>query len=154
LDKNKRPIIYTTAGGYFPEISLKYCYEHNIIAFENALHSMAPGVEKFVYIADMFNIGYQNMDLKTNIAFFKTIQAPYRGRLGQIILVDPPSTIWVAFKLVKPFMKPETIEKVMFVKTSEVRGKLTDVLGPEATERLALELEENHDREKAEAKRW
>jgi len=154
LDKFGRPVIYTTAGGYFPDISLKYCYEHNIIAFENALHQMKNGVERFVYIADMFNIGYQNMDLKTNISFFKTIQAPYRGRLGQIILVDPPSTIWVAFKVIKPFLKPETLEKVMFVKTSEVRSKLTDILGPESTEKLALELEENHNQEKARAKRW
>ena len=146
-------MIYTTAGCHW-NITLKYCYEHNIIAFENALHAMGPGVERFVYVADLFNISYGNMDLKTNIAFFRTIQAPYRGRLGQILLVDPPTAIWLGLRMIKPFLKPETLEKVLFVKTSELSTVLPPLLGQGMTDKIIAEIEENHNKERALKKKW
>ena len=146
-------MIYTTAGCHW-NITLKYCYEHNIIAFENALHAMGPGVERFVYIADLYNISIANMDLKTNIAFFRTIQAPYRGRLGQIFLIDPPSAIWLALKLIKPFLRPETLEKVLFVKSSDLATILPPLVGEEMAHKMIGEITENHDKTKALQKRW
>lgn len=104
-----------------------------------------------MYIADLYNIGYGNLDLKTNLAFFRTIQAPYRGRLGQIILVDPPSAIWVALKIIKPFLKPETLEKVMFVTSAELSTVLPPILGRQMTTKVVEEIEENHDKESS---RW
>jgi len=152
-DNKNRPIMYTTAGCYF-DITLKHSYEHNIIAFENMIKSMQPGTEKFVYVADLFNMGLAKIDLKNNIAFFRTIQAPYRGRLGQLVLVDPPSAIWVGLRLVKPFLKPETLEKIMFVTSSDLEEQLTPILGEDATQRLIQEVRENHDKDVALQKKW
>lgn len=152
-DGKGRPVIYTTAACHFP-ITLRYANEHNIIEFEKAIKSMAPGVETFVYIADLYNIGYANMDIKTNLAFFRAIQAPYRGRMGQVLLVDPPATIWFALKMIKPFLKPETLEKVVFVKSSEFGEILPPLVGEEMTRKIMAEVEENHDKERASKKKW
>jgi len=152
-DNQHRPIIYTTAGCHF-NITLKHSFEHNVIAFENAVKSMKPGVERFIYVADLYNLGMGNLDLKSNIQFFKTIQAPYRGRVGHIILVDPPAAISLGIKVIKPFVKPETMEKVIFVKSAEMKEALTPVIGLEATKQLIQEVEENHDRERALRKKW
>jgi len=153
LDVHGRPIIYTTAGCHF-NITLKHSYEHNIIAFENAIKAMKPRVERFIYVADLYNLGIGNLDLKSNIQFFKTIQAPYRGRVGQIILIDPPQAISLGIKVIKPFVKPETMEKVIFVKSNEMKQALVPVLGEEATLKLIQEVEENHDKERALKKKW
>jgi hypothetical protein len=153
FDDKNRPVIYTTAGCYF-DITLKHSYEHNIIAFENLIKSMPAGTERFVYVADLFNMGLSKIDLKSNIAFFRTIQAPYRGRLGQIVLIDPPSAIWVGLRLIKPFLKPETLEKVMFVNTSDLEETLTPILGQDATQRIIQEVQENHNKEVALQKKW
>jgi len=125
-----------------------------VIAFEHAVKSMKPGVERFIYVADLYNLGMGNLDLKTNIQFFKTIQAPYRGRVGQIILIDPPAAISLGIKVIKPFVKPETMEKVIFVKSSEMKEVLPAVIGEEATLRMIQEVEENHDKDRALKKRW
>lgn len=146
-----RPVIYTTAACYF-DITLDHSYEHNIIEFEIAVKSMDPSVEQFVYIADLFNCGYSKLDLKNNISFFRTIQAPFRGRLGQLLLIDPPSAINLGLKLIKPFLKAETLAKVMYVDAKEIPALVTPILGPEVTQALINEVAENHDKEKADRK--
>ena len=115
---------------------------------------MDPGVEQFVYIADLFNCGYSKLDLKNNISFFKTIQAPFRGRLGQLIIIDPPTFINIAIKLITPFLKPETLAKVVYTPSSELDKTVTPLLGEEITQILMSEVAENHNKELAAKKKW
>ncbi|PLW13360.1 hypothetical protein PCANC_06227 [Puccinia coronata f. sp. avenae] len=118
-DKYQRPILYM-----FPyrqntkpstdQIKLLVWY------LERTIDLMPPGVESLTLIIDFGsseknkNSNSQPTSISVAKEVLKILQTYYCERLGQAICINVPWVFWGFLKLLKPFMDPKTVEKVLF----------------------------------------
>ena len=70
--------------------------------------------------------------IKTSLATLHILQDQYPERLGQAILLSPPTLFQVAWKVIAPFLDARTTAKIHFVEptTEEGRRVMATLLDP------------------------
>mmetsp|Transcript_11275 Transcript_11275/g.18420 ORF Transcript_11275/g.18420 Transcript_11275/m.18420 type:complete len:275 (-) Transcript_11275:92-916(-) len=87
-----------------------------VYMLEECIRHMGPGIEKLVLITDFKGYSMRNApDMGTSRETLHILSNHYPERLLKSFSVDPPWYFWVFFKLIKPFIDPVTLEKVVFI---------------------------------------
>ena len=88
------------------------------------MDAMVPGGQ-FCVLLDLRGLSRRNLDVKALLACFDILQKYYVERVAHIWFAEPPTIFWAAWKLVSPFVAPNTRSKIDFIRTSaEVRATL------------------------------
>ncbi|ORC92106.1 uncharacterized protein TM35_000043200 [Trypanosoma theileri] len=91
---------------------------HCVSTFTHLEKLMPGGVEQWVCVTDFETFSYLR-DSSPSIAHavVKTIQDHFPERLGLMILVNPPTTFGLLWKMLSPVMDEKTKKKVLFLYT-------------------------------------
>lgn len=129
---------------------------HMICLFEKALRDFpnpnapvdpADGhlhVRKWTWIIDLYGFGMRHTNPKTTMNLITLLQTAYRGRLKKLILLDPHTGFKPFYENVaRPFMKPQTAERIEFVPFLQAPERFKALLGEEITPILMEEVKEN-----------
>jgi len=133
---------------------------HMTCLFERSLRRFprnpdAPGTRTWTWIIDLFGFSYiRHSDPRTSIGLLKMLQTGYPGRLKHMLLIDAPSTFWVLWKAVQPFIDPVTAAKIEFLSWDEALARYSALFGEAIAGRLRAEGEENRDDARVESKVW
>jgi len=61
--------------------------------------------------------------MKTSLATLHILQDQYPERLGQAILLSPPTLFHIAWKVISPFLHERTVAKIHFVDPTTEQGR-------------------------------
>ncbi|XP_031491408.1 sec14 cytosolic factor-like [Nymphaea colorata] len=89
------------------------------------------GKEKIVAILDLQKISLANIDVRSLIAGFQTLQDYYPERLAKVFIVSMPLIFVGAWKIVSAFLSKTTLDKVQIVKSEEGRAAMLKEIGEE-----------------------
>merc|ERR1712217_17338 len=73
-----------------------------------------PRIRRWTFIFDLYGFGIRYYDPRVTMRLMDLFQMAYRGRVKQLIVLALPSLFSPFWKMVQPFMKPATLEKVEF----------------------------------------
>ncbi|KAH9601690.1 CRAL-TRIO lipid binding domain [Trypanosoma melophagium] len=92
---------------------------HCVSTFRHLEKLMPAGVEQWVCVTDFETFSYLR-DSSPNVALavVKTIQDHFPERLGLMILVNPPTSFGLLWKMLAPVMEEKTRKKVLFLYTN------------------------------------
>eukprot|EP01104_Vermistella_antarctica_P015358 TRINITY_DN5023_c0_g1_i1.p1 TRINITY_DN5023_c0_g1~~TRINITY_DN5023_c0_g1_i1.p1 ORF type:complete len:350 (+),score=96.54 TRINITY_DN5023_c0_g1_i1:33-1052(+) len=117
--------------------------EHSIVKvkylvylLEKAIESMPENVEKMVWVVDWrdYNMFSGIGLMKCNMEILNILQNHYPERLGLAYLMFAPWTFSAFWKIISPFIDPETKKKVVMVDSKKNLHLLTDVVPAENVE--------------------
>jgi hypothetical protein len=87
---------------------------------------MIPGkAETWVNIVDVESTGITQLPMKSLMRIAGAIKDLFKCRLAHMFVTNPPSSIWLMWKMISPFMDSVTKSKVNFMKkglTEEVKS--------------------------------
>ncbi|KAJ7524442.1 hypothetical protein O6H91_17G005600 [Diphasiastrum complanatum] len=112
-DKKGHPVLVTFASkheankGDFEEYKRFLVY-----TFEKTLASAPAGVDKFVTIVDLKDLGLKNLDSAAFIAALQIQQDYYPGTLEKAFMVNVPFIFYGLWKIVSPFLEEATRQRV------------------------------------------
>ncbi|KAG1681365.1 hypothetical protein FOA52_007413 [Chlamydomonas sp. UWO 241] len=89
------------------------CYALDV--FESIGRMRAGWDGKGVGIIYLTGLGMKNADIHSGKCLFETLQAHYPERLHRLYLYDAPLIFYGLWKMVSPFVDPETQKKIVFV---------------------------------------
>ncbi|KNZ45616.1 hypothetical protein VP01_798g6 [Puccinia sorghi] len=116
-DNHQRPILYMfpyreNTKPSINQIRLLVWY------LERTIDLMPPGVETLTLIIDFGDSSKPRSSQITPLSIakeaLKILQTYYCERLAQAICINVPWVFWGFLKLLKPFLDPKTVEKVLF----------------------------------------
>ena len=111
---------------------------HNVQLFEQMKRLMPMGVEKWIVVTDFVSYSHWHDGAsKVGKAVVGVLQDHYPERLQMQILVDPPTTFWLLWKVLSPFVDPVTKKKVHMVYTDQepnIRDVFPTLFPPELAE--------------------
>jgi hypothetical protein len=84
--------------------------------------------KKFVVLFNMRGFSLKNNDLAMVRAFLPILQGYYPEVVGRILLVEYPFVVYGLWKVIRPWLDPNTQNKVQFIKAEE----LSDHFDPNA----------------------
>ena len=79
---------------------------------------------------------------------------PCANQRWQLLIVDAPSIFFSLWRVVRPLLREETVQKVEFVSWDAAAGRYTELFGDELAERIRAEGIENRDRATVKDKQW
>lgn len=88
---------------------------HLINRFEQAIRMMPEGIEQWVWVSDFFGFSVGDMNPAMAKQFVNLSAVHYPERLGAYVVVDAPYIFEGLWKLVKPWLDPVTVQKIIFV---------------------------------------
>ncbi|KAJ7959044.1 Random slug protein 5-like [Quillaja saponaria] len=94
-----------------------------VYCMENAILNLPPGQEQMVWLVDFKGFSLSNISLTVTHEIAYVLQNHYPERLGLAILYNPPWLFESFFTMVKPFLEPETSNKVKFVYSGDPNTK-------------------------------
>lgn len=103
-----------------------YCLDRSIEL--GATSSTSDGQTSVIF--DLRGIKLKNLDRAVLMAVFDTLRNHYPERIGSLFFFDAPTIFWGLWKVVKPFIDPETAQKVKFV-TAKAPTELTSIFTPQ-----------------------
>ncbi|CAI5470785.1 unnamed protein product [Closterium sp. Yama58-4] len=121
LDKQGRAVIVMSAGrqntvGHAGQV------RHLVYALENAINHLPAGTahSRMVWFIDFRGWTLRKAPpLKTSREVLNILQNHYPERLGQAVVYDPPPVFETFWKMVRPFVDPNTFRKILFVYPSK-----------------------------------
>jgi hypothetical protein len=141
-DSLHRPVIYSAFKWAKDEVRTMApeAVEHNIECFRHCVNMMPDGVEQWVNVVDFLTYSHWT-DGRSPVAkaVIDVMEANYPERLGVQYLVDPPTTFFVLWKMISPFIDDRTKAKVKMVYTESepnVRDEFPKVFPPHMCEYL------------------
>jgi len=138
-DKSGHPTVYMRVSrdpSGTPEEKLRMI----VWVLEEAIRQMdsSKGVEKLVYFIDLndFSMLNSSRDTKVGSTWANILQNHYPERCFRIILVDAPSIFTAFYKIISPFVDPNTKSKVRFINGSKRKKRevLLEYYNPEDLE--------------------
>ena len=144
-----RPVVYASFKWAKQEqrLNAAQAVEHNIECFNHIISLMPTGVEQWVTVVDFVTYSHWS-DGRSPVgrAVIDVMEAHYPERLGLQILVDPPTTFFVLWKMLSPFIAEETKSKVrMFYTESEpnIKDEFPKIFPPHMSDYLINAYERN-----------
>lgn len=119
MNKLGQPTIYVIArkhdanGQNLEECKRYMCYSLDR-AFEQANRDLNPDC-KVCIIFNLRGCGLKNFNRAVLMAVFDTLRNHYPERIGSLWFFDAPTIFWGLWKVISPFIDPETSQKVKFV---------------------------------------
>merc|ERR1712151_1004483 len=104
-----------------------------------------PRTRQWTFIFDLYGFGLRYYDPRVTIRLLELFQVVHRGRVKKLIVLDAPSLFSGFWKIVKPFMKEATVEKIQFSTWEEIQDQFANSFGNDLTNELTAEAEENRD---------
>src|SRR5262249_8876067 len=120
-DLQHRPVMYLSYKWSHPERrnDVDAAIEHNLEIFEHLRSLMPLGVEQWICITDFVSYSYwKDGASKVGKTVVEMLLNHYPERLGLQILVDPPTTFWLLWKLLSPLLDERTKKKIVMVYTN------------------------------------
>ncbi|KAJ3117034.1 hypothetical protein HDU96_008078 [Phlyctochytrium bullatum] len=135
FNKQGRPILYlipSKENSNDAEMNLKYV----VFNLEGAVRLMPPGIEQMVIIIDFEGVGMMNCpSVAATRKVYQILSDHYPERLGTAFFVNPSWYFWVFFRIVSPFMDPETKAKIHFYSTQKaIASSKSEKAGDETAE--------------------
>eukprot|EP00210_Caulerpa_lentillifera_P001533 g1471.t1 len=127
---------------------------HLITQFEQAIRMMPDGVEQWVWVSDFFGFGMSDMSPAMARRFVDLTANHYPERLGAYLVVDAPTIFEGLWKLVKPWLDPVTVQKIIFVPNDIKKGssqsrlyaKMHELFPKDLADWLICEIVENREK--------
>ncbi|KAJ7965681.1 Random slug protein 5-like [Quillaja saponaria] len=94
-----------------------------VYCMENAILNLPPGQEQMVWLVDFKGFSLSNISLKVTHETAHVLQNHYPERLGVALLYNPPKFFKPFYMMVKPFLEPETYNKVKFIYSDDLYTK-------------------------------
>eukprot|EP00928_Gymnodinium_smaydae_P071478 TRINITY_DN55043_c0_g1_i1.p1 TRINITY_DN55043_c0_g1~~TRINITY_DN55043_c0_g1_i1.p1 ORF type:complete len:308 (+),score=35.68 TRINITY_DN55043_c0_g1_i1:61-984(+) len=126
-------------------------YPARPITYEEDGH---PRVRTWTFVFDLHGFGVRYYNPKVTMRLMHLFQLAYRQRVKKMIILDPPIIFKGFWKIVKPFMRPSTIEKVQFSHWQRILPQFEERFGTDFAKELHEEALENRDLEKVASKKW
>merc|ERR1712159_846749 len=73
-----------------------------------------PKIRRWTFIFDLHGFGMRYYDPRVSMRLLELFQVVHRGRVKKLLVLDAPQLFWGFWKLVQPFMRPATQEKLQF----------------------------------------
>ena len=116
---------------------------------------MPEGIEQWVWVSDFFGFSYGDMNPAMAKQFVDLSAVHYPERLGAYLVIDAPYIFEGLWKLVKPWLDPVTVEKIMFIPYDVSKGesksslvqKMHQLFPKDLAEWLLHEMAENRRKE-------
>lgn len=80
-------------------------------------------------MVDRSSSGLRNQDVKLALAVLPTVQDHYPGLLGRIIIAPINPIFYVAWNVIKVFLRQRTINKFVFVSGADWKVQLKRTIG-------------------------
>ena len=129
LDKKGRRIVHFHYHMHDPtRFPVENTMKLFFLLMDVALDAKVTAEQGMVFICWMRNSGWSNFDLASEKLFTAVIDsmAPMSLKMmNKMIMVDSPWYVWVAMKLMAPFISPEVREKLAMVSEVELRSKFS-----------------------------
>ncbi|GFQ01311.1 random slug protein 5 [Phtheirospermum japonicum] len=126
-DKKGRPIAVVFGSSHFPtKGGVEEFRRFLVFALDKLCRSIPDGQEKFTIIGDLQGYGYCNSDFRGNLAAVNILQDYYPERLGKVYNIHVPYIFMTMWKLVCPFIDPNTRNKIVFVDNKRLRETLLE----------------------------
>lgn len=120
-DKYGRPIIYMKPKYQNTKESI-HQLEHLVYTLERAIRSMQNGVEKLVLFIDFEGYSMRNTpSVKMMRETLTVLQDYYPERLGLAICLNAPTLFHTFYKIIKPFIDKNTVQKIYFFKVNNTK---------------------------------
>lgn len=94
-----------------------------LVVMDMLLEELQVCKDGIVWICWMENSGWSNFDLASEKYFtelFLSFDPIAWGMMSRMVLVNSPWYVWMAMKLMKPFLTKELLERVVFMSTPEL----------------------------------
>lgn len=115
LDK-KRDSVVVMAPGRQNTTDHDGQIRHLVFCLENAVTCLPAGRESMLWLIDFRGWTLKTSPpMKTTRETLSILQNHYPERLGMAVLYDPPGAFELFYKLVKPFIDPKTVKKIVFL---------------------------------------
>lgn len=155
-DLQHRPIIYVSYRYAKSRKDPDEAIMHNVETFEVMKNLMPVGVEQWVSITDFVSYSHWN-DGAGGVGkkVIEVMQNHYPERLGAQILIDPPTTFWLLWKVLAAFIDEKTKSKVVFAYTTKepnIRDIFPKMFPPHVSEYLLQAYVANKEEYAAEQK--
>jgi len=117
FDVDGRPILLADVRKHFPlavEVTRRFiCY---VLDEFEAMGRLNPGWDgKGIGVISLTGLTMANSDIAAGKVLFQTLQDHYPERLYRMYIFDAPMLFWGLWKIVKPFIDPDTVQKIVFV---------------------------------------
>ncbi|KAJ5101903.1 hypothetical protein NUU61_004125 [Penicillium alfredii] len=114
FDINGRPCLYLLPSNQNTEKSDRQV-EHLVFMLERVIDLMGPGQETLALIVNFNETkSGQNATMGQAKQTLNILQNHYPERLGRALVINVPFVIWGFFKLITPFIDPQTRQKLKF----------------------------------------
>lgn len=113
-----------------------------------------PKTRQWTFIFDLHGFGLRYYDPRVTIKLLELFQVVHRGRLKKLMVLDAPRIFARFFRLVQPFFKPATRDKLEFTDWTTCRARLEADFGVPLAHELLAEAAENRDRKRVAGKTW
>lgn len=128
---------------------------HLVMLFEQAIRMMPEGVEQWVWVSDFFGFGMADMNPAMARKFVDLTANHYPERLGAYLVIDAPTIFEGLWRLVKPWLDPVTVQKIVFIpydlkkgpQESKLVSKMNELFPQELADWLLHEMEENRKKQ-------
>ena len=139
-DLQHHPILYATYLYHGDRKNADNTVEHCAMTFRHAVSLMPEGIEQWVTINDFVSFSaWQDARSGVGSKVVQIMQDHYPERLAMQILIDPPTSFWVLWKMIKPFVDEKTKKKVHMwytKKTPNIRDEFPKYFPPHVSQYL------------------
>ncbi|EME28247.1 SEC14 cytosolic factor family protein / phosphoglyceride transfer family protein isoform 1 [Galdieria sulphuraria] len=120
-DKYGRPIIYMKPKYQNTKESI-HQLQHLVYTLEKAIRRMQNGVEKLILFIDFEGYSMRNTpSIKMMRETLTVLQDYYPERLGLAICLNAPTLFYTFYKIIKPFIDKNTVQKIYFFKVNNTK---------------------------------
>jgi hypothetical protein len=113
-----------------------------------------PRIRRWTFIFDLYGFGLRYYDPRVTLRLLELFQVAYRSRVKKLMVLDAPKIFWGFFKMVQPFMRPVTKEKLQFSDWKTIRPYMEKDFGNGLATELFGEAMENRDPKRVASKVW
>jgi hypothetical protein len=139
-DLQHRPVLYLSYKYSGDRGDVQASVDHNVGTFKQLASLMPVGVEQWVVLTDFVTYSHWR-DGTSSIGrtIVQMLQDHYPERLACQVLIDPPTTFWVFWKMLSPFVDERTKKKVKFLYTAQepnIRDEFPKMFPPHLSDYL------------------
>eukprot|EP00736_Rhodelphis_marinus_P005426 Rmarinus@m.5115 len=144
FDRLGRPVVYScfaqaATQSYTGEDSVT----HLVYAIENAVKTMEPHVEAWVWVLDFTGFGLRACNPALARAANDVLAKHYPERLGLFLALNPPWMFGKLWSAISVILDPYTAQKVRFVGSDKIDEAFEELFDNEMSLWLREEMEEN-----------
>ncbi len=119
-DLQHRPVLYMSHRWALERQNMEENVEHMLESYNHIVKLMPEGVTKWVACVDFVTYSHwRDGSPKSGKEVINMLQDHFPERLAMQVLVDPPTTFWLLWKVLSVFIDPKTKEKAAFWYTDQ-----------------------------------